>query len=65
MDRIEAAMEFDLETSKKLRLECEELAQQGHELRVQCEKLYEKVRGMRSQVLGTTIKITPKLFKFE
>ncbi len=65
MDRIEAAMKFELEANKKLRIECEKLAQIGHELRVRCEKLYEKVCGMGSQPPGTTIKITPEMFKIE
>lgn len=65
MDRIETAMEFELVASKKLRLECEELAQQVHKLQLQCEKLRSFFCGIDSQAPGTTIKITPELFKFE
>lgn len=39
MDRIEAAMKFELEAHKKLRLKLEELAQQSHDLRVQCARI--------------------------
>lgn len=56
MDTIETAMKFELVASKKLRLECEKLAQQVHELQVICKKLRDFV---------STIKITPSMFKLE
>jgi hypothetical protein len=56
MDYFEAATPFELVASKKLRLECEKLAQQVHELQVICKKLRDFV---------STIKITPSMFKLE
>jgi hypothetical protein len=65
MDYFEAAMEFELVASKKLRFKCEKLAQQVHELQLQCEKLRSFFCGIDSQAPGTTIKITPEMFKPE
>ena len=62
MDRIEAAMKFQLSAHKKFRLELEELAKRAYELQLQCKKLRLQSEKLLLQTSRSTIKITPKMF---